>query len=316
MLRVRPGLNSPCHSEHFFSGLSCYGHPSQGVSRSERRGAGPPRRGGGGAPHDRSLWRTFLGPQLRSNCPAILLQPLLARDAHRACSNARATTARGESRAIRGRTTGRHCHASARSVLARVGVRKGAGSLHRRRPQPSTFAGLLGEAASVACRGLAPGRSSRAGVLLCRARLELEAHERLLADNPRLVPGLDHVCLAEAKLRFRNVLVAHAEPARFNDADARRRVPPRANRGAQPERSPVGVTLHRTKPSRLALGYATESGARAHVMAPRLPCASSGRARTGDAAPAGSALGESNAPRSWRSLLVGWPSEWALTLAA
>src|SRR5918994_484125 len=67
--------------------------------------------------------------------------------------------------------------------------------------------------------GAGPRRSSAPGVFLRGLRLELEAHEPLVADDPRVVARLDHVRLARADLDLRSVLVPDADPARLEVAD-------------------------------------------------------------------------------------------------
>src|SRR5438128_2187017 len=62
-------------------------------------------------------------------------------------------------------------------------------------------------------------RDLPAGVLLRRTRLELERHEALIAYDPSVVTGLDHVGLTGPKLHFRAIVMSHGQPARLNDAD-------------------------------------------------------------------------------------------------
>src|SRR5215210_2288494 len=89
------------------------------------------------------------------------------------------------------------------SLLARAGCRVG------------RLSGPL-EAASDGCEV----RSRAAlGVFLSRSRLELEADEPLVADDPRIVARLDDVRLAGADLDLGSVVVLDAQPARMDDAD-------------------------------------------------------------------------------------------------
>src|SRR4051794_5694552 len=60
---------------------------------------------------------------------------------------------------------------------------------------------------------------SAARVRLGRLRLELVRHERLVADAPRVVAGLDHVGMSRRDLRRRAVVVADREAAGADDAD-------------------------------------------------------------------------------------------------
>src|SRR5262249_54109255 len=51
--------------------------------------------------------------------------------------------------------------------------------------------------------------------LLGRLRLELERHNALVADGPRIVTRLDHVCLARIHVLLRAVFVNDVHPARL-----------------------------------------------------------------------------------------------------
>src|SRR5215210_4872970 len=89
------------------------------------------------------------------------------------------------------------------SLLARAGCRVG------------RLSGPL-EAASDGCEV----RSRAAlGVFLSRSRLELEADEPLVADDPRIVARLDDVRLAGADLDLGSVVVLDAQPAGMDHAD-------------------------------------------------------------------------------------------------
>jgi hypothetical protein len=61
--------------------------------------------------------------------------------------------------------------------------------------------------------------SSGLRVLLGRSRVELEAHERLVADDPRIVTGLDLVRVAGADVLLGPVLVDDVHRPRLSDAD-------------------------------------------------------------------------------------------------
>src|SRR3954454_16069849 len=67
-----------------------------------------------------------------------------------------------------------------------------------------------------------PGRltkRSALGVVLRGLRLELEPDEALVADDPRVVTGLDDVRVAGADLELGAVVVLDAELAGLDDAD-------------------------------------------------------------------------------------------------
>src|SRR5215207_11421691 len=57
------------------------------------------------------------------------------------------------------------------------------------------------------------------GVLLRRSRLELEPDEPLVADDPRVVAGLDDVRVARADLDLGAVVVLDGDPAGLHHAD-------------------------------------------------------------------------------------------------
>src|SRR5919197_555460 len=56
-------------------------------------------------------------------------------------------------------------------------------------------------------------------VLLGRPRLELEPHDGFVADDPRVVTGLDHVRVAGADLLLGAVVVGDVHRPRLQDAD-------------------------------------------------------------------------------------------------
>jgi hypothetical protein len=55
--------------------------------------------------------------------------------------------------------------------------------------------------------------------LLCRARLEFQGHEPLVAHDPGVVPRLDHIRLTGTDLGFRAVLVPDGQSPGLDDAD-------------------------------------------------------------------------------------------------
>src|SRR5215208_7255001 len=64
-----------------------------------------------------------------------------------------------------------------------------------------------------------PSAELFARVILGRLRLELEAHEPLLAKDPGVVTRLDDIRIPGAELELRAVLVRHVHPAGLDDAD-------------------------------------------------------------------------------------------------
>ena len=56
------------------------------------------------------------------------------------------------------------------------------------------------------------------GVLLSRTRLELEPHEALVANHPRIVTGFNHVRIAGPELNVRAILVLDAQTPCVNNA--------------------------------------------------------------------------------------------------
>src|SRR5262245_6926872 len=88
-------------------------------------------------------------------------------------------------------------------------------------------------------------------VLLGGLRLELEAHERLVADDLRVVARLYHVGVAGADVDDGSVLVRDAHTARLRDAEVPELAAVSSDDGLD-ARGPGPSGLHRQSRSRLA----------------------------------------------------------------
>src|SRR5512133_4189422 len=86
--------------------------------------------------------------------------------------------------------------------------------LTRRPHRPGAHAASGHRQASVS-----PVARSALRVFLRRSRLELEADEPLVADDPRVVAGLDDVGVARTDLDLGAVLVLDGKAAGLDDAD-------------------------------------------------------------------------------------------------
>src|SRR3954454_17188954 len=68
-------------------------------------------------------------------------------------------------------------------------------------------------------------------VCVCGGRLELVSHERLVADHPRVVPGLDQVRVPGAELHLRAVVVLDRQAPGPDDPDVAKLTAVRAGHG-------------------------------------------------------------------------------------
>src|SRR5262249_45755173 len=104
-------------------------------------------------------------------------------------------------------------------------------------------------------------RLLRAGVLLSRLRLKLEADERLVADHMRIVSGLDHIRVTGSNLNLGAVVVGHPHRRGLRNAKvAELALVPAHNRRDAP----------RPAPARLHLQASNSRAAQMHAVSPRL----------------------------------------------
>jgi hypothetical protein len=68
-------------------------------------------------------------------------------------------------------------------------------------------------------RAMAETKLRALRVLLSRSRFKLKPDNGLVADDPRVVTGLDHVCVPRADLLLAAVVVDDMHPARLQEAD-------------------------------------------------------------------------------------------------
>jgi hypothetical protein len=95
-------------------------------------------------------------------------------------------------------------------------------SRRRQSPSAASYRWPSGSAESTAGSRTYEARSTSSSgfrVLLGRPRVELEAHERLVADHPRVVTGLDLVRVARADVLLGPVLVDDVHRSCLSDTD-------------------------------------------------------------------------------------------------